>query len=101
MISIKIGSEERQLEEMTLQWLHESIDSRRKMGADASVLITIDSDDVDLVLRAPARPGRGSAREFSKAEDFIIDRWNHLELSNQGYSVESLYNFLRLMRGFA
>lgn len=101
MIEVTIGGERRVGEAFDLQWLHSAIDARRRNGADSSVLVKIRSDDVDLVLRAPAMAGRGSARDLSKAEDFIVDLWSSLGLSNPDFEVEAMHSFLRKVRGFA
>lgn len=101
MIKVTIGAESVVAENFDLQWLHALIDARRRAGADASVLVEIKADDVDLTLRAPARPGRGSSRELSKAEEFIIERWLAGGLNDDGFSVDALYNFLRVVRGFS
>jgi hypothetical protein len=101
MITVKIGQETREVEAVSPQWLHEAIESRRHNGADSSVLIKIVADDVDIALRAPAGPGKGSVRELSKAEDYVLDRWTHLGLSSDGFSIDALYKFLREMRGFS
>lgn len=101
MIEVTIGGERRVSESFDLQWLHSAIDARRRNGADSSVLVKIKSDEVDLVLRAPAGSGGGSARDLSKAEDFIIERWLSLGLSKPDFDVDALHSFLRYMRGFA
>ena len=101
MVTVKIGQETRDADGVSPQWLHEAIEARRRDGADGSVLIKIVADEVDVTLRAPAGPGRGSARELSKAEDYILDRWTHLGLSSDGFSIDALYKFLRDMRGFS
>lgn len=101
MIKVTIGSESREGEDFSLQWLHSMIDARRRGGVDVSVVVEIKADDVDLVLRAPPRPSRGGSREPSKAEDFILDRWRVGGLNDAEFSVDSLYNFLRGIRGFS
>lgn len=101
MIEVTVGGERRVGETFDLQWLHSAIDARRRNGADSSVLVKIKSDDVDLVLRAPAGSGRSSNRKLSKAEDFIVDRWVSLGLSEPDFNVDAMHSFLRSMRGFA
>lgn len=101
MIQITIGRDTKAGDEASVQWLHSTIDSRRSDGVDSSVLVRIEAEGVDLYLRAPARPGRGEPRQLSKAEEFILERWNALGLSDAEFSVDSLYAFLRTMRGFS
>lgn len=92
MISIQIGSEEKELSSASESWINQAIN-----GADAPVCVrvTIMQPGVDMVLTTPTcARGLGNSRGPNEKEEFIFDLWNKRGLNSTGFRGGNLIAFL-------
>lgn len=59
MITIQVGSSERNLGEISEGWLSQQVNQRRKDGQPTCVRVTIRNNDVEMVLSTGACPKGG------------------------------------------
>jgi hypothetical protein len=97
MIKIKIGEEERVLEDATEQWINQQINKRRADGISVCVRITIKERDLDLVLSTPTciNFGGGSGRPPTSRESKVFELWDQRGLSKPGFTGGNLLAFLK------
>lgn len=96
MISIKIGTEERKLEDADESWINQQINRRRAAGESVCVRVRIKEHDLDLILQTPTcSSGGGGGRRANAREREVFDLWNKLGLNQVNFAGGNLIAFLK------
>ena len=102
MINIRIGNEERKLEDAEESWINQQINRRRAAGESICVRVRIKDDHLDLILQTPTCPsGGGGGRTPNPHEREIIDIWNKLGLNKAHFAGGNLIAFLKQLMQLA
>ena len=102
MINIKIGNEERELEDAEESWINQQINRRRAAGESVCVRVRIKEDHLDLVLQTPTCSSSGSGgRPPTEQEREIFDLWNKLGLNDVNFTGGNLIAFLKQLMQLA
>ena len=99
MVSIRIGSEERKLEEADESWINQQINRRRADREVVCVRVTVRTGSLDLILSTPTcASGGGGGRAPNPQEREVFDLWAKLGLNNSDFSGGNLVAFLKQLR---
>lgn len=97
MISLKIGSSERQNEEITERWISQQLRRRRNANQPICVELKIHEEDVNLFLASGACDGRGGGggRKPKNKELRIIELWKERGLNGTEIRPGKLISFFK------
>ena len=97
MISLKIGSNERQNDNISNQWIAQQIRNRKKANQPICVTFRIRKDDVNLLLQSDAcsKGINGSGPPPNKKESRLIELWNDKGLNSKKINPGMLISFLK------
>lgn len=101
MIKIKIGEDERLIDDIDAYWINQEINFRRLEGQFVCVIITIHEKDISLVLattNCPHDVGGGSTRLLTPNEEEVGKLWNRLGLNKDDFSSGNVVAFLKQFR---
>lgn len=99
MITIKIGQEERHIDEAYPDWINRQITARRAAGENVCVRVKISDGEVDLLLSTPScGAGAGGSREARPREREVLDLWRQRGLNDEKFTGDELVAFLRQMK---
>lgn len=102
MIRVSINGEERVYYGGIESWITQQIDSRRADNRIICVVITVNQDPVNLILRtqgcAPDAGGRGSFRPLREREEDIFALWSRHHLDAPHFTGGNLVAFLKQLR---
>jgi len=77
------------------QWIQQQIERRRNSGADPCVRIVIHTSGANLALETAACSSSSAARRKpTPMEQEILDHWTKGHLSDVGFSVTNLLEFV-------
>lgn len=100
MVSIRIGSDERTLDRLDAQWVHEHINNRRVEGERPCIRVAIEIPDAHFELVTPECGGGSGGRPLSSLETRILELWRKHRLNSSDYNSGQLIAFLNDMRQF-
>jgi hypothetical protein len=93
---IKINENEREVRDADANWINEQINRRRREGVVVCVRVSIESNNVNLLLSTPAcTTGRGIARPLSLEEQRILALWEQHHLNSDGFAGGNVVSFLK------
>ena len=100
MNTIKIGSIENNLDEVSESWINQQIRERQHQNGSVCVQVRIQQNGVDIILSTPecSGGGGGGGRMATPQEQDILDRWNHLHLNSLKWSVGEVIAFLKQVK---
>lgn len=96
MVTVKVSDQSKKLQEVTSEWITNTISKNRIMNKDNTVEINIDSDNIKLDLFANC-PQAGKAKASNEIENRIVFHWNNLVLDQDDLDPKALYDFLQKM----
>lgn len=95
MITVRIGSEERQCP-VDPNWVNQQIKGRKADGSTPCVRVTIKTDDVDVVLTSKACGSiGGGGRAPRPPEQELLDLWKKHHLDDADFAGGNLVAFLK------
>lgn len=95
MVKVKIGSEERNIEDVDSSWINQQINRRRKDGP-VCVRVTINDDDINMVLSSGDCPRVGGGRRPpGPQEKEIFDLWDKHRLNEIDFPSGQLVAFIK------
>lgn len=97
MVKIKIGGEERNIENVEANWINQQINRRREDGQQVCVQVRIRTDSFDLTLATPTCGGRGG-RTPQPHEQEIFDLWKKRGLNESDFTGGNLVAFIKQLR---
>lgn len=96
MLTIRIGSDTRRLEDADEAWITQQVNNRRREGLPVCVEVTINTGPINVRLTTPAcGGGGGGGRPPRPDEATIIDLWNKRGLGTDNFSPGSVVAFLK------
>ena len=99
MIGIRIGNEERNLDEADESWVNQQINRRLAAGDLVCVQVRIQNDALDLALRTPTCPSMGGGgRAATRHEQEILNLWEKLGLRRMDFAGGNVVAFLKQLR---
>lgn len=100
MISIRIGSTERKIEDADEHWINQEINRRLADGQSVCVRVTIKEGDLDMALSTPNCPtgGGGGGRLPNAHEQAVFDLWEKLGLSSGRFAGGQVGAFVKQLR---
>ncbi len=99
MVTIRIGSDSRSLEDADESWINQQIGNRQQEGLPICVEVTIKTETLDVILATPAcGSGRGGGRAPRPDEAKIIEAWTRLHLGSDDFSGGNVVAFTKQLR---
>ena len=98
MIGVSIGSEQRDLRDVTSAWLRSSLDHLRHAGPKVCVKVRIDVGEIDMILTTVGCPCGDGARPFRGEEKKIFETWKSKRLDTDQFTPRDLEEFLGTVR---
>ena len=98
MNRIRIGGDERNLDEATEHWLTEQIHNRKADGQAVCVQVIIDEGQLNMVLSTRDCPISGGGRAPKPQKRDILELWTKRGLSEVGWAVGNLIAFLKQLQ---
>ena len=97
MVKIKIGPNERELEDADESWINREINRLRKGGKPVCVRVRIRTDSLNFTLATPGCGGR-RGRGPEPQEQEIFDLWKKRGLTQPDFTGGQLVAFLKQLR---
>lgn len=99
MVFVKIGNEERALDDASPDWITQQIERRRRDGIAVCVVIRIKTADLDIQLATPgcSRNG-GGGRPPNANERVIFELWRKHGLNEAAFAPGRVVAFLAQFR---
>lgn len=99
MIAVRIGEEERSLQEATEQWINHQIQRRRADNQAICVRVSIRQGGLDMALATPSCNGAGGGRRTPNANEMEVFRlWKERGLDEPEFSGGNLVAFLAQLK---
>lgn len=97
-ISIRVNGAEYTIDQLSVSWLHQQIDGRRRAGEPVCVVISAHTDSVNITLATPdCGSGPGGNRPPNQTESEIFARWHGLVLDKGNFTAGNLWAFLQYL----
>lgn len=101
MSSIRIGSDERNLEDADPHWITQEIQARRADGQAVCVIVNIVTDELNMRLSTPScGGGGGGGRAPTAREKAIFDLWHERRLDEADFSPGNVVAFIKQLRNY-
>lgn len=95
MSTVKIGSDERPIQDADPQWINQQINRRRDDGVDVCVVVRVTEPGVNLTLATPScGGGGGGGRQANDKESAVLNLWRERGLNQSDFNGGSLVAFL-------
>jgi hypothetical protein len=95
-IRVRIGNEERTIEEADESWINQQINRRRAAGELVCVTVRVELEGINVVLRTPSCPSTGGGgRPPTPRERDIFELWERRGLNDPAFTGGNLVAFLR------
>ena len=95
MIRVKIGDDERSLDDASAGWITQQIERRRRDGIAVCVVIRIKTTDLDMRLATPECSRNGGGGRLPNAnERVILELWRKHGLNEAGFAPGGVVAFL-------
>ncbi len=102
MVTVRVGTEERDVKDVDQQWLCKQINGRRHEHQSDCVIVRIKADNIDMVLSTPGcAAGGGGGRAPNHREAEIFDLWAKAHLNDAWFSCGNVHEFLVHLRRLA
>lgn len=98
MITVSIGKESRSGTDITESWVNQQINRRLRDGSRVCVTVTVNTQDLDMVLRTSDCPKpRRAGRAPNAKEWHVFDLWDKLDLQDGEVRGGKVVAFLKQM----
>jgi hypothetical protein len=99
MITVSIGSAERQIEDVTPDWVHEQISRRTAAGESVCIRLRIDDPRAVMTLTTEdCPPGSSNTRLPNQLELRLFEIWKQHDLNGHRVNSGHLISFLARLR---
>lgn len=96
---VKIGNEQRPLDEANERWISEQLRRRKQDGASTCIQVYLKTSALDVVLSTADCPsGAGIPRPARPKEQEVFDLWKMFGLGGSGFTIGNLIAFLHQVR---
>lgn len=100
MITIRIGSNERNYSDTDPGWINQQINRLRHDGQLVCAQVVIDTAGVNMLLSTPACVRGGGSRSPNLRESAIFDLWTKRRLNSNDFNGGQLIAFLKQLPEF-
>lgn len=102
MSTIRIGNDERPLDQADPQWITQEIHGRQRDGQRLCVRVSIKTEDLNIGLTTPAcgGGGGGGGRPPTQRERSVLDLWNELGLNRADFEPGAVVAFVQRVRKY-
>lgn len=99
-VTIRIGTETRDLSSASESWMTEQINRRRADGVDICVQVTIHAGGIDIVLSTPGcgGGGGGGGRPPNSNEREVFELWSQRGLNASAFTGGNLVAFIKQLK---
>lgn len=95
MISVKVGNDEKPLDDASAGWITQQIERRRRDGIAVCVVVSIRTADLSMLLSTPECAGHtGAGRPPNARESAILELWRNQGLNEAGFAPGHVVAFL-------
>ena len=102
VINIRIGNEERKLEDADESWINKQINRRQAAHELVCVRARIEEDGLNLILQTPAcSSSGGGGRRPNPHEREVMDLWEKLGLNQNNFTGGKVIAFLKQLMQLA
>ena len=99
MIRVKIGSAERELINISDNWINQQLNRRRADGEDVCVLVNIKKNGLNMMLSTPTcQRNTSDSRRATTSENQIFDLWDRMGLSREQFEASDIIAFLKQVK---
>ncbi len=98
MISVKIGPNERGMDQVDESWVNQEIHRYRRRGESVCVRVRIDTQSMSISLVTPGCGGGGGGGALNPAERHAVDLWRKHRLGTMEFTGGNLVAFLHELR---
>ena len=96
MVTIRIGADVRDIEDVDPSWIANQVGGRREESGTVCVEVAIQQPEANLRLATPACSGAGGGtRRLTALESEIVDLWKRHRLDTSDFSVGDLIAFVK------
>lgn len=101
-ISIRVNGAEYSIDQVSVSWLHQQVEGRRRAGEPICVVISAHTDSVNITLATPGcGSGPGGNRPPTRTESEVFARWRELVLDKGDFTAGNLWAFLQYLERVA
>lgn len=95
MISVKVGNDEKAVDDASAGWITQQIERRRRDGISVCVVVSINTSDLHMRLATPGCAGNGGgSRPPNASERVVWDLWQKYGLNQAGFAPGGVVAFL-------
>ncbi len=98
MVTVKIGSFEKDLDDVEENWINQQVNGLRRDGKSVCVLVRIRTDSLNVVLTTPECSVSGGTRLPNPQEKEIFELWNKRGLNESDFTGGNLVAFIKQLR---
>ncbi|MBB4635118.1 hypothetical protein [Longimicrobium terrae] len=99
MIRLQIGSDEREDDDISEDWVNQQVRRRRNDEAQVCARVTLVTESLDFALStAGCRGGSSSRASLTRKENEIVDLWTKCGLNDPEFQGGQLIAFLKQVR---
>lgn len=99
MISVKVGNDEKPLDDASSGWITQQIERRRRDGIAVCVVVSIKTADLNMHLSTPECAGSaGGGRPPNARERAVLELWQKQGLNESGFAAGHVVAFLAQLK---
>jgi hypothetical protein len=99
MISVKVGNDEKPLDDASTGWITQQIERRRRDGIAVCVVVSIRTADLNMRLSTPECAGSArGGRQPTAGEGAILELWQKHGLNEAGFAPGHVVAFLAQLK---
>jgi hypothetical protein len=95
MIKVRIGSIEKDVQDVRESWINEQLHRRRREDESVCVQVTVNKSPLNMVLSTPSCSGTGGGRAPNAREQRIFELWDKHKLNRSDFTGDNLIAFLK------
>ena len=95
MVTVKIGSIEKDLEDVEENWINQQVNGLRRDGKSVCVRVRIKTGSLNVVLTTPECSVGGGTRPPNPQEKEIFELWNKRGLNESDFTGGNLVAFIK------
>jgi hypothetical protein len=94
MISVKVGNDEKPLDDVSPDWIVQQIERRRRDGIAVCVVVSVRTTDLNMHLSTPECAGGAGGRPPNARERAVLELWQKHGLNEAGFAPAHVVAFL-------
>lgn len=99
MISVRVGNDEKPLDDASTSWITQQIERRRRDGIAVCVVVSIRTGDLNMHLSTPGCAGSAQGSRLPTArERAVLELWQKHGLNEAGFAPGHVVAFLAQLK---